>query len=98
MANQRYYLRCKCGELKFMGKSLGRGIYNTSEDKVKFLENIYEWMWKHIWSCVDPAGGPGPEWSRDRFFEVVGEYDSRVDYSILENKKGSLISGAAQDA
>lgn len=111
MANNRYFIACRCGKLKNIGKSLGDGIYNMgafsgrvfkpeeiiTNDKTvmpsdlehqvaygKLLEDIYEWLWKHINSCVPAEKSLPTEWSKDLHFEIIGEYDDRVDYRKKE--------------
>lgn len=50
MANQRYYITCPvCRKVIILGKSLGGGIYQTTDNDK--LESIYDWMWKHMISC-----------------------------------------------
>lgn len=54
MANQRYFIKCPvCLERTYFAKSLGAGIYiiNPSSEQHIFLNEKYDWMWKHMMEC-----------------------------------------------
>lgn len=61
----------------------------------RMLEEIYEWMWEHLWSCNKAEEGLTPEWVGGTIFEVVTEYDDRVDYS---NKSLFESAGATAES
>ncbi len=66
MANQVYSITCPvCRKHKFFGKSMADGIYSYSVQ----LEEIYEWMWKHM---TDKACH-GDEWTDGILFTIEGE-------------------------
>lgn len=90
MANNRYYLHCPCGENRYLGKSMGSGIYgpgsftqsleDNNQESADLLFGIYEWMWEHFIAnhaklSVDAAG---PEWVKGEILKVLTEYDERV--------------------
>jgi hypothetical protein len=80
MANQRYFITCPvCRECKILGKSLGDGIYSYSVN----LENIQEWMWKHM---VD-EGCHGDEWTDGILFTIEGERTAKRAIPPKENKE-----------
>jgi hypothetical protein len=76
MANNRYYILCKCGERQYLGKSLGHGIYHTRTSSEEFLEEVYSFMWEHL--MAEHPGLPvdehlSPEWVSGTVFEIVTE-------------------------
>lgn len=82
MANNRYYIHCECGSNKYLGKSMGDGLYVKNDDKAAFLEGVWEWMWDHLTDCdicsaVDPVDAM-PEYRMGEIFKIITEYDDRV--------------------
>ena len=79
MANNRYYMQCKCGTQFYIGKSLGQGIYHgqlgspdmwtTPEE---YLAELHKFMWEHLIDCY------GDEWIGGEIFKVVTEYPAEV--------------------
>jgi len=63
MANNRYYMQCPCGEQRYLGKSIGSGIYDSPT-----AEDLQDWMWEHLIDCHKD------EWVGGEIFKVVTEY------------------------
>ena len=85
MANQRYYLKCKCGETLYIGKSLGDGIYNNRGTNEMFANPVEKMgeiaqngdaevlneMYEWMWDHVWRCYGS--EIDDNKLFEVVTE-------------------------
>lgn len=71
MANNRYYLLCPCGKAKYLGKSLGRGIYNTRGGPQSFTMGKHEGA-----TVVVPEQKPAetPDEGYARFLDDVYEW------------------------
>lgn len=79
MANNRYFIKCSCGEQFYLSKSLGDGMYRGD---APFPDgSMHKWMWEHLMDCPHPAAkiNPllGPEWAAGEIFKIVTEYDPK---------------------
>lgn len=82
--HNQYFIRCACGETKYLGASRERGIVISMQERVdpeSFLQDIYAWMWEHLMSNHAGNHVPknlGPEWVGGEIFKILTEYDERV--------------------
>ena len=71
MANNRYYLLCPCGETKYLGKSIGDGVYNVQGGPQSFAVRQHEGT-----TVVIPEAAPAEthEEGQARFLSEVYEW------------------------